>query len=550
MKAYFIALFLLGCAALSAAQVQLAPNPGCPNNATYCRATVSAVGNTGAVPVVIGFNNGTLYGHVTVGPGTQCPNSGVAANSNAGTLCFYSATSFNPENWTYLGQYALSSFEAAAEIVFPSGSCSNYKYIYTLWGTEILRASLSDWNNFTNVGSNNLPNLPMFIDPATNQLVTDTAARPGSFATANRNGTTRLFYGNYNNHHNPCPQALLWHSDDCGNTWSSPYEFKLSGSTAVGSCTNPPYSTYPQYYHATEVHDVNVDPANSNNIYVTVDTETADAQPLGMWKSTDGGSTFTQLTQNSSTVGIDFVFPTGMNKIFLETDGCAGATSPGCNWAGHLPVGSGPLVAQDEGLDPFTIAATWPGVSSGPGWGGEAYAIKLTSDQNIFLVTDPEINYRQGVWYFAPPNYNSATLLEDLAPPIQSVIANGNGTATATTFAPHGLQPGEMLIVCVPTLSGQPPSPLNANGQSATINSSTSFTYQVDGSDVCPHNQNNPPPGPFATKFGNFVGRSTEARDPAKDVTYIFSAQERMARPIPQSELAIIMQILCENLLN
>src|SRR5215470_1067236 len=111
MKPYFIALFLLCCAALSAGQVQLAPNPGCPNNATYCRANVSAIGNTGAVPVILGFNNGTLYGSVTVGANTQCPNSGVSANSSPGTLCFYSATSFNPENWSYLGQYPLSSFE-------------------------------------------------------------------------------------------------------------------------------------------------------------------------------------------------------------------------------------------------------------------------------------------------------------------------------------------------------------------------------------------------------------------------------------------------------
>lgn len=536
MKAYWITLFLLCCAALSAGQVQLAPNPGCPNNATYCRANVSTITNTGVVPVVLGFNNGTLYGSVTMGANVQCPNSGVSANSNPGTLCFYTSTSFNPESWTYVGQYPLSSSESAAEIVFPSGSCSSYKYVYTLWGKEILRAtsSSSDWN-FTDVGSSNLSGLPA-----------DTGARPGSFAAANQSGTTRLFYGNYNNHQNTCPRSLLWHSDDCGSTWSSPYEFRLSGTTGVTTCQNPPYTGYSQYYHGTEVHDVNVDPANNSNIYVTVDTETADAQPLGLWKSTDGGNTFAQLTSNSSAVGIDFVFPSGMNKIFLETDGCAGAVSPpGCNWSGHLPTGSGPLMSQDEGSDPFQIAANWPTVSSGPGWGGEAYSIKLTSDQNIYLLTDTEINGRQGVWYFTPPNYDNATLLEDLAPPINNLTWN-NGVATATTINAHGFASGDVIAV-----SGVSNSCFNNSGVAITVTGPQTFKYSASQCTPCPNCSNPTGSGGLASKTGfDFFGRSAEARDPVGDITYIYSAQERTVRPIPQAELAVILQILYENLLN
>jgi len=216
---------------IATAQLQLAHNPACADEAPYCRALT-----TNGVEVM-GYQNGILYGW-------QFVNNGVA---------FYSSNTFNPETWSSpaLGQYSTTSAtDNPIEIVFGQGACSAYKYIYTS-AHHVLRAS-SDWN-FLPLPIPDLPNSP-----------SNTAGRAASFAAANQGSGTRLFYGNYPSPNNvyttpctndaQCPHAYLWYSDNCGNSWSAPYKFGE-----------------PQY-HAQEVHAINVDPANPWNIYVTIDT--------------------------------------------------------------------------------------------------------------------------------------------------------------------------------------------------------------------------------------------------------------------------------------
>jgi hypothetical protein len=357
----------------------------------------------------MGYQNGILYGW-------QFVNNGVA---------FYSSNTFSPETWPLsspLGTYSTTRpIDDPIEIVFGTGACSNYKYIYTT-AQRILRATSApnDWT-FTDIASSNpqlglggLPNLP-----------SDTSGRASSFAMANQGSTTRLFYGNYNDHTSNPPHAYIWHSDDCGGTWTQ-YEFQIPiPGTQDTQCLN-----YVDCFHGREIHAIGVEPA-TGYIYVTVDTECDQngqncpgTQTLGLWRSTDGGTSFTHVSSlppdhpSLDISPINFVFPAGSNQIFLESDGDSTLNIMPNNVPG------GPLVSWDKVTEgAFQIAAPWPTPGPNPqptpGWEGAGLAIALTSEQNIFTITKPERVPQPGtppdfygVWYFAPPAYTQPALLE------------------------------------------------------------------------------------------------------------------------------------------
>lgn len=293
-----------------------------------------------------------------------------------------------------------------------------------------------------------------------------------------------------------CPHAYLWHSDDCGTTWSTPYEFGSGGLPGQ------------------EVHGVEVDPANNSHVYVMVDSEHAYIPNSGVWKSTDGGDTFSHIAPtgppNVGGNGIDFVLPFGSSKLFAEPDNSGG-----------------PLLVADKNANSQLLpSAHWPPVLPGtppntpPFDGGAGLGIKLTSEQNIFLLTDNGI--RLGLWYFAPPFYDTATLLEDLSPPISS-ISVANGLATVTTSEPHLMQKDDYIIIKTP---GQPDIVLGVVHDPVQIVDDHTFTFPCS---TCPTYQQ----GMVALKSGIYFepNRTVEVTDPKTNVTYLYDSEFRFVKP-------------------
>jgi hypothetical protein len=421
MRSLFVAVFFIGCVSLTFAQQPtptLAPNPACAGNAVYCRGWVSNTPSPAQGVAVIGFHNGYLYGYTPVNGGQLCP--GAPSNSPTSisqTLCFYASSTLAPETWVYQGNYAPPYSSAVDpgyvfEILFGTGGCSGYKYIYTSTHS-ILRAtsSSSDWTFHdvavpnSGLGFTGLPNIPG-PNPVPVPSPTpffSTASRAGSFAIGtDSSGNTRLFFGNYPSNNttytsttcaqnsNNCPHAYVWHSDSCGTTWATPYGIAEPA------------------HHCQEVHALNVDPTNLSNLYVMVDGENADGNYCGLWQSTDGGNTFTEL--DSRNIGINFVLPPVTNGVFAEPD-----------WTDQQGDTGGPLFTWNKGIPSNFQIIPWPSAESA--WTGRGYGINLTSEQNIFLET---VDNHTGFWYFAPPFYNSPVILEDAtnaSPQISSLLS-------------------------------------------------------------------------------------------------------------------------------
>jgi hypothetical protein len=128
-------------------------------------------------------------------------------------------------------------------------------------------------------------------------------------------------------------------------------------------------------------------------------------------------------------------------------------------------------------------------------------------------------SWRNGLWYFAPPSYDTAVLLEDLQPPIDSIETRG-GIANVVTFEPHDMQPGEIIAI----IEVNPPS-FNTPEVVATVTGPYSFTYPCNG---CPENGR----GGFARKQPFlFPNRTVEVTDPNTQVTYLYSNTTRIVMP-------------------
>jgi hypothetical protein len=260
----------------------------------------------------------------------------------------------------------------------------------------------------------------------------------------------------------------------------------------------------------THIHSINADPEDSWQIYASVDTIYVEfPNPwLGLWRSTDGGDTFDRVSTNY--VGLDFVFPREPYKVFLETDNDAAV--------------GGPLLSWDKLTGGDThIAAPWPPVPIGaPEWAGSGHAMILTSEQNIMLESIGEsghFSWRNGLWYFAPPSYDTPVLLEDLQPPIY-YIETSSGIASVVTFEPHDIQSGEIVSI----IQVDPPG-FNAFEVAATVTGPYSFTYPCDG---CPENGS----GGFASKTPYlYPNRTVEVTDPNTQVTYLYSNSTRFVKP-------------------
>ena len=382
--------------------------------------------------------------------------------------------------------------ELIFEIVFAPlrAGCSGgpYMYIYTSQ-KRILRTSSAppDWNNFIDVTPGDLP--------------PDTTGFRGVFAAVDQGSRTRLFYGNYSpSDIDPPSGVFVWHSDNCGNGWTT---FPLGGGR--------------------QLHSIRADPQDSQKIYATIDTESIERPNpwYGLWRSADGGDTFQRVSENY--VGIDFVFQSDTSKVLLESDGEAGFLGPLLSWDTTTPFAD------------TQIAAPWPS-TSGPSWAGSGHAIFLTSEQNIMLESVGEegaLSFRNGIWYLAPPAYDTAVLLEDLLPPIRTVTGAGT-IASATTYEPHGLEDGETISVShVETISvsrvdcGSSGASFDADDVTAMVTGPTSFTYNC--SSFCPQHGN----GGFVKKAHApflYPNRTVEVTAPS-GVTYLYSNNVRIVKP-------------------
>lgn len=509
MRTSWIIAFCFSVASLSFGQPQLAPNPGCSNGAPYCRTQV-ALTPDGTGVAVIGFHNGSLYAWQEAGGNGTC-NPALAP----GGFNFYATSTFSPERWSLQNTQgfvpAASNCASVAELVFAPAACRgvSYKYVYLTSSAQILRATSAsnDWN-FTDVGSSNLPSLPP-----------DTGARIGSFAIGtNTSGGVRLFYGNYNNHSyngmNPPYGGYVWSSDDCGNTW-----------------------TIAQFFGGREVHSIEIDPANLLNVYVNIDDECSpdgsvcpNPAAAGLWKSTDGGNTFSHISSTFSNgtevVGIDTAFSNLSNNIFMETDG-----------NGSVPSG-GPLLSVNKIYGGYTQFVPWPTVTSGaPAWAGSASGIKSTSEQNIFLATNSDFSPpRAGLWYFVPPDYDTPILLEDLAPPI-SYVGTSSGIATVITYEPHNLHTGDLIWIDGVSTAGLNTS---SSGVPITVTGPYIFTYSCPN---CPLYGT----GGFARKPFLYWGYHTvEVTDPATNITYLYNQSQKIPKPRTTAELTTILAAIYE----
>jgi hypothetical protein len=314
----------------------------------------------------------------------------------------------------------------------------------------------------------------------------------------------------------------VWHSDDCGDSWTN------------------------QFFGGREVHSIEVDPSNSSNIYVNIDIECSpdgtvcpDPIPVGLWKSTDGGDHFSHISsafsptvnEGVSVVGIDSAFSSLSTNVFLETDG-----------NGAVPSGGPLLFADKDNVGPTQFVA-WPpaAVSGEPAWSGSASAIKVTSEQNIFLVTNNDFDpKRSGAWYFVPPDYGTPIPLEDLAPPISSIVSS-NGIVTVTTFETHAFQSGQPVVI-----SGVSPSDFNTSafGVQITRTGSHTFTYPCPN---CPVSGVN---GFAQMPFLYWGYHTVEVTDPATNRTYLYNQNQKIAKPRTADEMATILAAIYEIVTN
>jgi hypothetical protein len=380
------------------------------------------------------------------------------------------------------------------EIVFGTGGCSGFKYVYTSTHS-IWRAATTDWY-FTDVAAADAAHgFSGILVPL------DTSARRGSFAIGtNSYGGTRLFYSNYNDHSvNPAPGGMIWKSDDsdnCGGTW-----------------------TLLKNFGGREVHSVNADPGSTSTIYAVIDDEGTEVVPP-LWRSTDGGDTFYAVAGNLTP--IDLVFPAGSNQILMEPD--AGV--------------SGPLFTWDKVTPGATIQQPAQYPQATPSWNGpDAEGIGLTSEQNVFIQSDGQ---RTGFWYLAPPYYNAPVLLEDVSPPIDFVASSDGITATVVTAVPHQIQPINPGIddtgVDQIIIHGVTPSTFDTvDSQSrstyvpVTVTGPYSFNYPC--TPTCPVNQEGT--GGSATKDGVYLwpGRTVDVTDPNTGIGYLYSSNFGFIKP-------------------
>ncbi len=139
------------------------------------------------------------------------------------------------------------------------------------------------------------------------------------------------------------PAGGIWKSTDAGSTWT------------------PLTDDLPQI----GVSGIAIDKNDSNIIYIaTGDDDNSDSYAVGVWKSTDGGSTWSQTGLNPSNSPTDmndiYIHPNDSNKLWVATnDGVYRTLNAGASWTNTL-VGQNIKDIKLKPGDPNTIYAVTP----------------------------------------------------------------------------------------------------------------------------------------------------------------------------------------------
>lgn len=183
-------------------------------------------------------------------------------------------------------------------------------------------------------------------------------AKPGNAGTGQPNGNGRVnaiaFHPSSPNYlYVGAPAGGLWISSDAGNSWES----------------------YTDILPTLGVSSIAIDYTNPNNIYIgTGDRDAGDAVGMGVFKSTDGGNTFTLANDNmsSATVGRLLIDPVNHNTLLAATSiGIYKTTDAATTWNLMKPGNFKDIVFRPG--NPATVYATkngefWRSTDSGETW--------------------------------------------------------------------------------------------------------------------------------------------------------------------------------------
>lgn len=142
------------------------------------------------------------------------------------------------------------------------------------------------------------------------------------------------------------PSGGIWKSTDDGSTW-------------INLSSNIP---------TLGVSSILIDPADPDIIYIgTGDRDAADAPGIGVYKSTDGGSTWTSSStgMGNKTVGMMIMHPSDPNTIIAATSGGVYKTTDGgATWTAKLSPGNFKDIKFKPG-DPSIVYAIYTSASIG-----------------------------------------------------------------------------------------------------------------------------------------------------------------------------------------
>jgi len=201
--------------------------------------------------------------------------------------------------------------------------------------------------------------------------------------------------------------GAVFYSTDAGRTWDPTNLPFYVGGNSNGRATG---------------ERIAVDPYNSNIVLLASNAN-------GLWKSTNAGHTFSQVSSFSTASSINFV-------LFDPYGGTPGSATQ------NIFVG----VNSTAGLSPQTVGIPEP--------------------TNLWRTSDGGTSWSQVAGSSTSPGRNINVTL--------SSLSRSDTTATATTPSATGIQPGDVV-----TIAGASPSAFNGTFTVQTTPTATTFTYTV-----------------------------------------------------------------------
>lgn len=158
------------------------------------------------------------------------------------------------------------------------------------------------------------------------------------------------------------------------------------------------------------VSGIAVDPSNSNTVYIsTGDNDGGDTYSIGVWKSTDGGQSWNQTGAiNANTTGKIIIDPTNTSTLMVVSSaGVYRSTNSGGSWT-NVRTGNYDDIAMKPG-DPQIVYATrnnavWRSTDNGQNWSQVTSGVPTGCSRMKIAVTAANANY---VYLLAADGNNS-----------------------------------------------------------------------------------------------------------------------------------------------